>query len=40
LSSKPAPETYTIPNFAGVIPARESVNTTARLACLDLPIFV
>jgi IS605 OrfB family transposase len=40
LSSKPAPETYTIPNFAGVIPARESVNTTARLACLDLSIFV
>ena len=32
-SSKPAPATETIPRDAGGIPAREFVNTTARLAC-------
>jgi IS605 OrfB family transposase len=36
LSSKPADAINTIPKIAGEIPARESVNKTARLTCLDL----
>jgi len=39
-SSKPAPETNPIPDIDGEIPSRESVNTTARLACLEKSIFV
>jgi IS605 OrfB family transposase len=34
-SSKSALETNPIPNFAGGIPSRESVNKTARLTCLN-----
>lgn len=35
-SSEPAPETDPIPDIVGEIPTRESVNTTARLASLDI----
>jgi IS605 OrfB family transposase len=34
-SSKPALAINSIPDIVGEIPTRESVNTTARLACLD-----
>jgi IS605 OrfB family transposase len=39
-SSQPTPEIETIPNFVGEIPTRESVNTTARLTCLDISTTV
>jgi IS605 OrfB family transposase len=39
-SSKPAPAINTIREIVGEIPTRESVNTTARLACLDISTTV
>ncbi len=39
-SSSSALEIYNIPNLVGETPTRESVNTTARLACLDFSTIV